>query len=36
VPQAQGDALDVGERIPGLGEFKSKEFKRTIDANITW
>ena len=35
VPQAKGDALDVGERVPGLGEFKSKEFERTIGANIT-
>jgi hypothetical protein len=35
VPQAQGDALDVGERVLGLGEFKSKESERTIGANIT-
>jgi hypothetical protein len=30
MPQAQGDALDVGERVPGLSEFKSKEFERTL------
>ena len=30
VPQAKGDALDVGERVPGLSEFKSKEFEQTL------
>jgi hypothetical protein len=35
VPQAQGNALDVGERVPGLGEFKSKQFERTVGVNIT-
>jgi hypothetical protein len=35
VPQAQGNALDVGERVSGLDEFKSKKFERTTGANTT-
>jgi hypothetical protein len=35
VPLAQGDTLGVGEHLPGLGEFKSKQFERTVGVNIT-
>jgi hypothetical protein len=32
---AQGDTLDVGECLPGLGEFKNKQFERSVGVNIT-